>query len=396
LESKKLVLFGAGKIGRSFIGQLFGRSGFEVVFVDIDDRIISELNRCKRYQVIIKSANGDEVIWVENVRGVNGSDVDTVASEISMTDILAISVGQNAMPKIAPTIAKGIQLRHENKPDFPLDIILAENLRDAAGIFADEISKYLPQFIDIQTYLGLIETSIGKMVPIMPQSVVENDLLTVYAEPYNTLILDQKAFKNPIPNVEGLAPKAHMSAWVDRKSFIHNLGHATAAYYGNMKYPELAFMHEIMEKEDVYQTTKATMMQSSDILLKQYPGEFTEESLIDHIDDLLFRFSNKALGDTVFRVGQDLFRKLGPDDRLVGAVKMALKYRMPYDKIVYIIACALEFKATNELGNRSDNDKKFSEEAKLGISHILNSVCGLSLKEFPEIHEMAERINIKY
>ena len=36
----KLVLFGAGKIGRSFIGQVFSRSGYEVVFIDINQEII--------------------------------------------------------------------------------------------------------------------------------------------------------------------------------------------------------------------------------------------------------------------------------------------------------------------------------------------------------------------
>ena len=70
---KKLVLFGAGKIGRSFIGQLFSRSGYEVVFVDINETVIHELNEKHRYKVVIKS-DSEETIWVENVRGVMGSD----------------------------------------------------------------------------------------------------------------------------------------------------------------------------------------------------------------------------------------------------------------------------------------------------------------------------------
>ena len=61
----KIVIFGAGKIGRSFIGQLFSRAGFEVVFIDINKEVIKELNRRKSYDVIIKSIEVDKGSIVE-------------------------------------------------------------------------------------------------------------------------------------------------------------------------------------------------------------------------------------------------------------------------------------------------------------------------------------------
>jgi mannitol-1-phosphate 5-dehydrogenase len=51
--------------------------------------------------------------------------------------------------------------------------------------------------------------------------------------------------------------------------------------------------------------------------MKKYPGEFRPEQLTDHIDDLLRRFENRALGDTVFRVGCDLKCKLHKNDRIM-------------------------------------------------------------------------------
>lgn len=394
MESKKLVLIGAGKIGRSFIGQLFSRSGYEVVFIDVDEKIVAALNQHGRYKVVIKSDDGDDEIWINNVRGVFGNNKEEVASEIASAGIMAISVGINSIPKVAPLIAEGLKLRVEKYPANPLDIILAENLRDAAQVVGDEVKKYLPDSFEFEEKVGLVETSIGKMVPIMPENFAEDDPLLVYAESSNSLILDKNGFKNPIPNVIGLEPKENMSAWVDRKSFIHNLGHAAAAYYGYMKYPDLIFLFEVMNKKDVYQVTRATMIQAADILLRMYPEEFTQKGLVLHIDDLLARFSNKPLGDTVFRVGQDLYRKLGSEDRLVGALKLALKFGMAYDKILYIIVCAVNFKATNEQEYRSENDVNFSKEAKFGISHILDNVCGISEKEYPEIHYEAGAINI--
>lgn len=363
--------------------------------MDIDERIISALNQQKKYQIIIKSDDGDEVIWIENVHGVLATDVESVVQEIASADILATAVGQHALPKIVPVIAKGLELRFKINPTYPMDIVLAENLRDAAKIVKYELQQHVPKTIDLDRFVGLVETSIGKMVPIMPKRAMEKDPLLVYAEAYNTLILDKKAFKNPIPRVEGLAPKENMSAWVDRKSFIHNLGHAAATYYGYQAYPDAIYLYEVMAKPDIYETTKATMVESADILMKHHPGEFTKDDLMMHIDNLLIRFSNKALGDTVFRVGQDLYRKLGPEDRLVGVLRLALKYRMPYDNILYIIACAMDFKAVDELGKRTQSDDDFSAEAKLGVSHMLESVCGLSLKKYPEIHKKAQEFYMK-
>jgi mannitol-1-phosphate 5-dehydrogenase len=321
-------------------------------------------------------------------------DIESVSKEVATAEIMAISVGQNAIPKIAPLIAKGLELRYKDFPDSPLDIILAENLRDAAKVVSVELKKHLSPSFDLDKNVGLIETSIGKMVPIMPKSVMENDPLLVYAEPYNTLILDKKSFKNPIPDVEGLAPKDNMQAWVDRKSFIHNLGHAAAAYYGYLKYPQMIYLYEIMGKEDVHMTARTAMLQAADVLMMHYPGEFTKTVLVAHIDDLLHRFSNKSLGDTVFRVGQDLYRKLGPEDRLVSVLKLALKYRMPYDKILFIIASAMNFKAVDELGFRSENDSKFSKTAAIGISNVLETVCELTKKEYPEIHLEAQNLKL--
>ncbi|NJN24604.1 MAG: mannitol-1-phosphate 5-dehydrogenase [Cyclobacteriaceae bacterium] len=393
MESEKLVLFGAGKVGRSFIAQLFSRSGFQVVLVDVDETIIAALNVHRKYQVIIKSDDGDESIWIENVRGVLATDVDRVVQEIASADMLATAVGQQVLPKIAPTIAKGLALRFEKTPDHPLDIILAENLRDAAGVFKKELQQHLPEIMppgwDFSQFVGLVETSIGKMVPIMPVSMTDKDPLLVYAEAYNTLILDKKAFRNPVPNVIGLLPKDNMAAWVDRKSFIHNLGHAAAVYCGFAAYPKLTYLHELMAQPDIYETTRATMVEAANVLMKHHEGEFTYEEIVAHIDDLLFRFSNKALGDTVYRVGQDLFRKLGPEDRLVGVLKLAIEYRLPFHNILFAIVCAMEFMAVDEHGQRTKSDVQFTIEARRGISHILETVCDLSVKDYFEIHDKA-------
>ncbi|MBM3713285.1 MAG: mannitol-1-phosphate 5-dehydrogenase, partial [Actinobacteria bacterium] len=234
--------------------------------------------------------------------------------------------------------------------------------------------------------VGLVETSIGKMVPIMTDKDIKEDILQIFAEPYNTLILDKKAFKNPIPDVTGLAPKDNMKAWVDRKLFIHNLGHAAAAYAGYLYNNNFMYLYEALSVKKIYNQTKQTMQQAADILMKEYPNEFTKKDLMDHINDLLERFMNKALGDTIYRVGRDLLRKLEPEDRLVGAIKMGIKHNLEVDKILYALVCSFYFRAADESGNIFKRDIEFVEKYfNNGIEYILVNLCKFSSKDDREI-----------
>lgn len=375
VETLKIVIFGAGKIGRSFIGQLFGCSGYQVVFIDVDPSIIDGLNQRGSYRVVIKG-NKKEEITVPNVRAISALDKGNVIKTVSSAGILAVSVGKNVLEKIIPVIASGLVERNKNNPGNPLDIILAENMRSAADFVREQLINYLPPGFPLETFVGLIETSIGKMVPIIPQSELEKDPLVVFAEPYNTLILDEKGFKSPIPKIKGLAPKSNIRAWVDRKAFIHNLGHATAAYYGYYLHPEAVYMYEVLEDREVLLFTRAVMLQSADILRTVYPDDFTASELEAHIDDLLNRFRNKALRDTIFRVGQDLTRKLGADDRFVGSIYLAMQYRMPYDLILEAMSFGLFFKAKDEEGNSLPSDISFFESLEKNFDSCIMELLG--------------------
>lgn len=213
ISPKKLVLFGAGKIGRSFIGQLFSSGGYEVVFIDVFKPIIDELNSRGNYNVIIK-AEKDEIINIKNIRGLFAGEEKEVINEISTAGLLGVSVGLNGLATTIPLIAKGLIKRYKINNEYPLDIIIAENLRNASEYLHIELKKVLPDGFPLDEFVGTIETSIGKMVPIMTRKDLEEDILQVFAERYNTLILDENAFKNPIPQIEGLSPKKNIKAWV--------------------------------------------------------------------------------------------------------------------------------------------------------------------------------------
>ena len=378
-DSKKLVQFGAGNIGRSFIGQLFSLGGYEVVFVDIDKPLLKALHRKRSYRIEIRDRESETII-VQNVRGVDAADIDAVAKEIADANICATAVGPLVLPKLFSPLAKGIKLRHKLGRK-PIDIILCENLRNAASIMRDGIRRELPADFPIESYVGLVETSIGKMVPIIPPEKRAGDPLTVYAEAYNNLILDKKGFINEIPDVGGLVPKENMKAHVDRKSFIHNFGHAALAYYTFMVSPFMQYTYEAVEDPELRSWVKNAMWESGRLLIKMYPDEFNERNQEEYIEDLLNRFGNRALGDTIHRVGRDLQRKLSPNDRVAGPLIENEKHKLAAPWNVLALSCSLFFQAPGPDGMPFQSDRKLLKDIdKKGNRKVLKELCQLSEK----------------
>jgi mannitol-1-phosphate 5-dehydrogenase len=74
------------------------------------------------------------------------------------------------------------------------------------------------------------------------------------------------------------------------------------------------------------------------------------------------RFGNRALADTVFRVGRDLRRKLRYDDRLMGIIIRAQEIGMAWDRIGQAYLAAMEFIALDEEGNPFKSDVELIDE----------------------------------
>ena len=62
---EKLALhFGAGNIGRGFIAPVLQENNFRVIFVDIDENLISKINREKKYEISYINSKKDG-LWIE-------------------------------------------------------------------------------------------------------------------------------------------------------------------------------------------------------------------------------------------------------------------------------------------------------------------------------------------
>jgi mannitol-1-phosphate 5-dehydrogenase len=378
--NKEVLIFGAGNIGRSFITPVFLDAGYTVYLADIDRDLISALQKAGSYRIRICSKEQESASIVQGFHPVALSDQETIGSLLKRVPFIVTSVGQAGLEAVAGFIGKSLCERVGEEGQFlPLDIILAENLRNAAGVCRRRILASLTGDFPVKSHLGLVETSIGKMVPLRSEQERLQDPLGLKAEAYNTLILDRDGFVGELPRSPSIELVSPIQAWVDRKLFIHNMGHAAAAYLGRQNFPEEACLAPLMEYEWFVTEIRNVMLEGANILIKVYPDVFSLSDLMHHIDDLLARFANPALGDSVQRVGRDLPRKLGRNDRIVGALREAVKRGLSIERLSRVYLAALVFEESNPESPDNDIAQMYRVE---GLEAVYSSIsCGGELPD---------------
>ena len=366
----KAVHFGAGNIGRGFLGQLYWNSGYETIFVDIDQELVRLLNERGRYTVHIVGPEPHDV-EVGHVRGVDARETDQAARDVASCDLASIAAGSRALPKIAGLLAKGVAVRARNSPERPLNVIICENLLDVARILREHLIAEVPDIHRdfVRRKVGLVESVVSRMVPVVTEEQRRRDPLAVYAEEYCILPVDAKAFVGKIPQIVGMEPIENLRAYEERKLYTHNCGHALTAYFGFER--GYAYIWESIEDREVRSLVEEGLWESGGALIAKHG--FAEENYRIHVEQLLARFANRPLGDTIARVGRDPLRKLGPNERLVGAARLALAYGIEPRVLSMGMASALRYRNSDDPGARRLAEMLQKE----GVDFVLGSVCNI-------------------
>lgn len=384
----KAVMYGAGSIGRGFIGALFSKIGYEVVFIDVNDEVINLINTEKTYPQIIMNED-QPVYWVKNIRAVDGKDPEAVSNEIASADIMATALGAAVLEKVAPVIARGLLKRWENDASDTLDILICENLMDADILLKDHLLNALPKDKHslFEQNVGLVETSIGRMVPPADPDLIPKDEhpLAVRVEPYDFLPVDQSAFKGSIPKYNKIVPYEPFHYYLERKLYVHNMAHVTTAFLG--QYLNKTYIHEAASDIYIQTIVRGCMMESCMMLSEKYKIPFSD--LNDHINDLLHRFKNAYLRDTVSRVARDPMRKLQPSDRLIGAARSCEEFHITPVYLSFAIALALSFMENEDAFVLMETVCKINKEEPLAerITYFYNKIKDqqISLNEIVQI-----------
>jgi mannitol-1-phosphate 5-dehydrogenase len=302
---------------------------------------------------------------VTNVTAVNGNDTEAASDAIAECDIMATAVGARILKFIIPNIVAGLRKRWANGGK-PLNIIICENLMDANLVIEKMIKEQLTEDekVIFDETVGLVEASIGRMVPVQTDEMKDGEPMRVCVERYGFLPTDKAAFKGGVPEIKNMVPFEPFDFYIKRKLYIHNMGHATCAYLGDLM--GLPYIYQAIDVADIRILVQNAMLESAQALSVKYGVPLNE--IVLHITDLLHRFTNAALGDTCARVGGDPARKLSPADRIIGSSTLALEQNITPAYIAVGAAAAVQ-RYIKEAGMESN-----MESAK----QVLQEVSGLA------------------
>lgn len=363
---KKAVQFGAGNIGRGFIGALLSQSGYHVVFADVVDAIIDKINEDKTYTVHVMDVECEDQ-KIENISGVNSTKPEAV-DEIAGADLVTTAVGLVILPRIAPTIAQAIEKRMAEGVKERMNIIACENairgtsqlkkavyenLSDAGKAFADE-------------YVGFPDCAVDRIVP----PVKSENFIDVVVEEYYEWDVERSGFKGEIPEIKGMTLVDNLMAYIERKLFTLNTGHCITAYLGTLwGFPTI---DAAIADEKIYGIVSAAMKESGDGLIKKHG--FDPEKHAAYIKKIIGRFKNPYLQDDVTRVGREPLRKLSPTDRLISPLTTAYGYGLPVDHLLVGVGAALHY-------NNPDDKQSVELQEKIaakGVREAAAEVTGLT------------------
>ena len=362
----KALHFGAGNIGRGFIGKTLSESGFNVVFSDINQDIVDAINYNKEYSVKTIGADQDKIVNVKKVSAINSNNPNIVKI-IASVDLITTAVGPSALEKIAHIIICGIIFKITNKSIKPLNIIACENKIKASSFLKKEVLKKLPiKYHDyLNEYIGFIDCSIDTIIPL----VQNKDSLFLIAEDFKEWIVNVTQFKGIVPKIIDIQMSNNLNAFIERKLFTLNTGHAIAAYLGLIK--QYKTIQKAISDHRIRIIVKCAMEESGSVLIKRY--NFKKDDHISYIKKIFLRFENPFLSDKLERIARNPLQKLGREERLIKPFLGAIKYQLPHSNLTKGIAAALHYQNPNDF----ESMQIFSSIKQKGLKNTLLDICNL-------------------
>lgn len=376
---KNAVQFGAGNIGRGFIGALMSESGYNVVFADVNADIINEINKAGQYTINIMDIECSKQT-IKNVSGVLSTD-DIILQKIKDAQIITTAVGPVVLAKIANTIARGIKLRKQTDSNEYLNIIACENLVNASSVLKEEVLKYLDdsEIKYLEKYIGFPNCSVDRIVPPF---ACEN-ILDVACENFHEWNVEKNAFKGAIPNIDGMNLTSELTKYIERKLFTLNTGHAITAYLGYIK--GYKTIDKGIADTKIYDIVKNAMIESGKALIAKY--NFDYDAHMKYIDKIINRFKNPYLNDEVIRVGREPLRKLGGGDRLIKPMMTANSYNIESKNLIIGIAAAMHYSNTDDV-------QSVSMQEMINKNGIKDTILAISQSNIDE--KILREIDIAY
>ena len=373
MSEPNAVVWGAGRIGRGFVADLFHAGGYHVTLVDAAEDLIAGLRAAGRYTVaklVPGEPRRDEVI--SGYAALGTAQTEATAAAVAAADALAVVVFPQYFAPVARQLVPGLLRRRAERPEAPLDILVCANLRRAAPQFESLLLGALPP--PAQAYaaerIGVVGTVVIRAVVEPPPGELAVDPLLVWTDGTDEFPADRRAFKAEVPRIPGLRLTDKIHAEETRKLYTYNMCHAALAYHGALR--GYALSMECLADAWVSGEVAAALAEVRLALQAEY--DLSPEDMARWFDSVPDRVNNSGLADKVARLAADPRRKLKRDDRLVGPALMARHHGIRPAHLARAIAAALWFE------NPGDPGAVYVREriAQAGLPAATREICELT------------------
>lgn len=373
----KAVHFGAGNIGRGFIGQLLHRAGCQVTFADVNDELIRLLKQEDSYQIFF-AAPDQKPETITNFTGLHSQhEKEELLTALREADLVTTAVGAPVLKHLAPVLAEAVKERLDSA--LPLTVIACENAVGGTDMLRAHVEELLSkeESSQAEALISWPNAAVDRIVPIQEQS----NPLDVLVEPFYEWTVEKKAIHGPVPPIEGIQYVDDLDAYIERKLFTVNTGHAAAAYHGWQK--QHATVQEAMKDSSIRSEVESVLKETGKLLTAKY--SFDPYTHAAYIQTTLSRFENAALSDSIERVARQPLKKLGARERLVSPALQLEERGMNPEALLRTIAAALAY------DNLQDEEaaQLHQQLAVSPASFVLGTISGLD-PDSPIVQKAAE------
>jgi mannitol-1-phosphate 5-dehydrogenase len=339
----KAVHFGAGNIGRGFIGEVLCQNGFHVTFVDINETVIDALQKRGGYEIELAGAERTRRV-VSGVDGINSkTHPEAVVAAIAEADLVTTAIGPNVLPFIAELIARGIAERQMTGNERPLDVIACENMIGGSAFLRAEVEKHVDTGTAafIGRSVGFPNAAVDRIVPAQQH----DDPLFVRVEPFREWVVDDSGDSGDAGRkakhitLEGVEYVPDLEPFIERKLFSVNSGHAATAYSG--AYYGHAVINEALRDERVMAQLQNTLAETGSLLINKWGFDPAKHAA--YTGKIIGRFTNPAISDDIPRVARTPIRKLGRDERFTRPLCELKARGLSYQTLITTMAYALVY-----------------------------------------------------
>ena len=329
----RAVHFGAGKIGRGFIADLLHNTGYEITFVDVNEKLNAEMNQYHNYYlyVIQEDYRRKEIDKVSALSPI--TQPEEVSKAIVDADLVTTAVIADNFPKIANNLAAGLKARLDAGKER-VNVIPCENAFYCGVMLKNELLKTgLLTEEELEKIAGIPSTAVDRMVFAAERDGRDGiDVGNTYE-----LVIEKNQLVDPDAQpIKGAEYTGNLDKYLERKLCVVNGGHTMSAYIARlMGYDIIQDYFKVPENTKL---TRDIMLQAGAFIEKKHG--FAHEEMADYIDATIGRWSTPGVKDTIERIAKAPIRKLDPEDRMVKSAIECEKYGLANDLILKGIAAA--------------------------------------------------------